>query len=121
MILAYLLLLTGLTISSVAIYYSVVGLTAIFSAAAIPIMIMGVSLEVAKLVCATWIKANWTRVPALMKTYMCVSVIVLMLITSMGIFGFLSKAHNDQNLVSGDVQSKIAIIDEKIKTARDNI
>jgi Skp family chaperone for outer membrane proteins len=121
MILAWLLLLTGLTISSVAIYYSVVGLTAIFSAAAIPIMIMGVSLEVAKLVCATWIKQYWTRVPMLMKTYMVTAVVLLMLITSMGIFGFLSKAHNDQNLVSGDVQSKIAIYDEKIKTARDNI
>jgi hypothetical protein len=121
MILAYLLLLTGLTISSVAIYYSVVGLTAIFSAAAIPIMIMGVSLEVAKLVCATWIKQHWTRVPILMKTYMCVAVIVLMLITSMGIFGFLSKAHTDQNLVSGDVGAKLAIFDEKIKTAKDNI
>ena len=121
MILAWLLLLTGLTISSVAIYYSVVGLTAIFSAAAIPIMIMGVSLEVAKLVCATWIKQYWTQVPRLMKTYMVTAVVLLMLITSMGIFGFLSKAHNDQNLVSGDVQSKIAIYDEKIKTARDNI
>jgi hypothetical protein len=121
MILAWLLLLTGLTISSVAIYYSVVGLTAIFSAAAVPIMIMGVSLEVAKLVCATWIKQYWTQVPRLMKTYMVVAVTVLMLITSMGIFGFLSKAHNDQNLVSGDVQSKIAIYDEKIKTAKDNI
>jgi hypothetical protein len=121
MILAWLLLLTGLTISSVAIYYSVVGLTAIFSAAAVPIMIMGVSLEVAKLVCATWIKQHWARVPRLMKTYMCVAVVVLMLITSMGIFGFLSKAHNDQNLVSGDVGAKLAIFDEKIKTARDNI
>ena len=121
MILAWLLLLTGLTISSVAIYYSVVGLTAIFSAAAIPIMVMGVSLEVAKLVCATWIKANWARVPRLMKTYMCVAVVVLMLITSMGIFGFLSKAHNDQTLVSGDVGAKLAIYDEKIKTAKDNI
>jgi len=121
MILAYLLLLTGLTISSVAIYYSVVGLTAIFSAAAIPIMIMGVSLEVAKLVCATWIKQYWSQVPRLMKTYMVTAVTVLMLITSMGIFGFLSKAHNDQNLVSGDVGAKLAIYDEKIKTARDNI
>ena len=121
MILAYLLLLTGLTISAVAIYYSVVGLTAIFSAAAIPIMIMGVSLEVAKLVCATWIKQYWTQVPRLMKTYMVTAVILLMLITSMGIFGFLSKAHNDQNLVSGDVGAKLAIYDEKIKTARDNI
>jgi hypothetical protein len=121
MILAWLLLLTGLTISSVAIYYSVVGLTAIFSAAAVPIMIMGVSLEVAKLVCATWIKQYWVQVPRLMKTYMVVAVTVLMLITSMGIFGFLSKAHNDQNLVSGDVGAKLAIYDEKIKTARDNI
>jgi hypothetical protein len=121
MILAYLLLFTGLTISAVAIYYSVVGLTAIFSAAAIPIMIMGVSLEVAKLVCATWIKQYWGQVPRLMKTYMVTAVVLLMIITSMGIFGFLSKAHNDQTLVSGDVGSKIAIYDEKIKTARENI
>ena len=121
MTLAWLLLLTGLTISVVAIYYSVVGLTAIFSAAAIPIIIMGTALEVGKLVCASWLKANWERAPRFMKYYMITSVIVLMFITSMGIFGFLSKAHNDQNLVSGDVQSKIAIYDEKIKTARDNI
>ena len=121
MILAYLLLLTGLTISAVAIYYSVVGLTAIFSAAAIPIIIMGSALEVGKLVCASWLKANWERAPRFIKYYMIIAVIVLMLITSMGIFGFLSKAHNDQNLVSGDVQSKIAIYDEKIKTAKDNI
>jgi len=121
MILAYLLLLTGLTISAVAIYYSVVGLTAIFSAAAIPIIIMGSALEVGKLVCASWLKANWERAPRFMKYYMVIAVVVLMLITSMGIFGFLSKAHNDQTLVSGDVGSKIAIYDEKIKTARDNI
>jgi len=121
MILAWLLLLTGLTISAVAIYYSVVGLTAIFSAAAIPIIIMGSALEVGKLVCASWLKANWERAPRFMKYYMIIAVMVLMLITSMGIFGFLSKAHNDQNLVSGDVQSKIAIYDEKIKTSKDNI
>ena len=121
MILAYLLLLTGLTISAVAIYYSVVGLTAIFSAAAIPIIIMGSALEVGKLVCASWLKANWERAPRFMKYYMVTAVIVLMLITSMGIFGFLSKAHNDQSLVSGDVTSKIAVYDEKIKTAKENI
>ena len=121
MILAWLLLLTGLIISAVAIYYSVVGLTAIFSAAVIPIIIMGSALEVGKLVCASWLKANWERAPAYMKYYMISAVIILMFITSMGIFGFLSKAHNDQNLVSGDVQSKIAIYDEKIKTARENI
>ena len=121
MILAWLLLLTGLTISAVAIYYSVVGLTAIFSAAVIPIIIMGSALEVGKLVCASWLKANWERAPRFMKYYMTIAVVVLMIITSMGIFGFLSKAHNDQNLVSGDVQSKIAIYDEKIKTSKDNI
>lgn len=121
MILAWLLLLTGLTISAVAIYYSVVGLAAIFSAAVIPIVVMGTTLEVAKLVCASWLKANWDRAPRFMKYYMITAVTVLMLITSMGIFGFLSKAHNDQNLVSGDVQNKIAIYDEKIKTAKENI
>jgi len=98
-----------------------VGLTAIFSAAVIPIIVMGSALEVGKLVCASWLKANWERAPRFMKIYMTTAVIVLMLITSMGIFGFLSKAHNDQNLVSGDVQSKISIFDEKIKTAKENI
>ena len=68
MILAALLLLSGLSISAVAIYYSVVGLTAIFSAAAIPIMIMGISLEVGKLVIASWVKAYWSRIPILMRT-----------------------------------------------------
>lgn len=121
MILAWLLLLTGLTISAVAIYYSVIGLAAIFAAATIPIYIMGGSLEVAKLVCATWLKANWSRTPVLMKVYMTTAVLVLMFITSMGIFGFLSKAHTDQSLVSGDVQSKIAAYDEQIKTERENI
>jgi hypothetical protein len=121
MTLAWLLLLTGLTISAVAIYYSVIGLAAVFAAAAIPVYIMGTTLEVAKLVCASWLKANWERIPALMKLYMTTAVVVLMLITSMGIFGFLSKAHLDQNIVSGDVQSKIALVDEKIKIERENI
>jgi hypothetical protein len=121
MTLAWLLLLTGLTISAVAIYYSVIGLAAVFAAAAIPVYIMGTTLEVAKLVCATWLKANWERIPVLMKLYMTTAVVVLMLITSMGIFGFLSKAHLDQNIVSGDVQSKISLVDEKIKIERENI
>ena len=121
MILAWLLLLTGLTISAVAIYYSVVGLAAIFSAAVIPIIVMGSALEVAKLVCASWLKANWSVAPRLMKVYMTTAVVVLMLITSMGIFGFLSKAHSDQSLVSGDVVAKISVYDEKIKVAKENI
>lgn len=121
MLLAYLLLGTALTISAVAIYYSVAGLAAIFAAAFWPIVIMGTTLEVAKLVAASWLKMYWEKVPKLLKWYLTASVVVLMLITSMGIFGFLSKAHLDQNLVSGDVQSKIAVYDEKIKTSKDNI
>jgi hypothetical protein len=121
MILAILLLLSGLTISAVAIYYSVAGLVAIFSAAAIPIMVMGISLEVGKLVIASWVKARWQQVPMIMRYYAIFAVAILMVITSLGIFGFLSKAHSDQTLVSGDVQSKIAVYDEKIKTAKDNI
>ena len=121
MILAVLLLLSGLTISAVAIYYSVMGLMAIFSAAAVPIMVMGISLEIGKLVTASWVKQHWARLPILMKSYAIVAVAILMVITSLGIFGFLSKAHSDQTLVSGDVQSKIAIYDEKIRTAKENI
>ena len=118
---AYMTLLSGLAISAVAIYYSVAGLTAIFSAAVIPIIVMGVALEISKLAATVWLKQNWTRAPNFIRGYLLAAIAILMLITSMGIFGFLSKAHNDQNLVSGDVQSKIAIYDEKIKTAKDNI
>ena len=77
MLLAILLLLSGLTISGVAIYYSVMGLIAIFSAAVIPITIMGVSLEVGKLVIASWIKARWQRAPFLMKVYSVTAVTIL--------------------------------------------
>jgi hypothetical protein len=121
MLMAYLTLISGLLISAVAIFYSVAGLTSIFSAAVWPIIIMGVSLEIAKLVATVWVKQNWNIAPRFLKTYLLGAVAVLMVITSLGIFGFLSKAHSDQTLVSGDVQSKIAIYDEKIKTAKENI
>lgn len=119
--LALLTLLSGLLISGVAIYYSVAGLTSIFAAAVVPIIIMGTSLEIAKLVATVWLKQNWDIAPRILKAYLLLAVVVLMLITSMGIFGYLSKAHSDQNLVSGDVQAKVAVYDEKIKTAKDNI
>jgi len=121
MIFSILLALSGLTLSAVAIYYSVIGLTSIFAAAFWPVVVMGTTLEVSKLVAASWLKAHWSQIPKLMKTYMSIAVIILMFITSMGIFGYLSKAHLDQNIVSGDVMSKISIFDEKIKTAKDNI
>jgi hypothetical protein len=120
-IIAWLALLSGLTISAVAIWYSVAGLVSIFAAAMIPIIVMGVVLEVSKLIATVWLKINWNRSPIFIRTYLLVAIAILMVITSMGIFGFLSKAHSDQSLVSGDVQAKIAIYDEKIKTERENI
>jgi hypothetical protein len=99
----------------------VAGLVAIFSAAVIPIIVMGVALEVSKLAGTVWLKQNWSRAPYFIRAYLLAAIAILMLITSMGIFGFLSKAHSDQSLVSGDVQSRIAVYDDKIKTAKDNI
>ena len=91
-------LLVAIAISAVAAWYSIVGLMAIFAAAAIPIAIMGGVLEVGKLLTASWLYQNWTKVPWLLKSYLTTAVVVLMFITSMGIFGFLSKAHLDQTL-----------------------
>jgi len=120
-IIAYLALVSGLTISAVAIWYSVAGLVSIFAAAVIPIIVMGVALEISKLIATVWLKINWSRAPVFIRAYLLIAIAVLMLITSMGIFGFLSKAHSDAGLVSGDVQAKIAVYDEKIKTAKENI
>jgi hypothetical protein len=120
-IVAWLTLLSGLSISAVAVYYSVAGLVSIFAAAVIPIIVMGVALEVSKLVATVWVKLNWQRAPQLIKIYLCSAIAILMLITSMGIFGYLSKAHLDQAVPTGDVADKVALIDEKIKTQRDNI
>jgi len=120
-IIAYLTLISGLAISAVAVWYSVAGLVSIFAAAASSIIIMGVALEGSKLVATVWLKWNWNRAPRLIKIYLITAISILMLITSMGIFGYLSKAHLDQNLIGGDVVDKVAILDEKIKTQRDNI
>ncbi len=121
MMLDYAALLIALLISSVSAFYSVSGLTAIFAAAKVPIIIMGTALEVGKVVTTIWLRKNWARVGAIMKIYLVISMVVLMLITSMGIFGFLSKAHLDQAVPTADVQAEVALIDEKIKTERDNI
>jgi len=121
MFLSYFTLLTALSLSVVAAWYSILGLTAIFASAVIPIIIMGGILEVAKVTVTVWLHEYWHRCRLLMKCYLVPAVFMLMVITSMGIFGFLSKAHTDQSLVSGDVQAKIAVYDEKIKLAKDNI
>jgi hypothetical protein len=117
----YLLYFTAIILSAVSAYYSIAGLAAIFAAAIIPIIIMGGVLEFAKLVVASWLFRSWKNIPWLMKTYFTFALIVLMALTSMGIFGFLSKAHLDQTVPTSDVAAKISIIDEKIKTERENI
>lgn len=114
-------LLVALTLSAIAAWYSILGLTAIFAAAVIPIIIMGGSLEVAKVVTTVWLHRYWGKAGWTLKAYLIPAVIALAFLTSMGIFGFLSKAHSDQTLVSGDVGAKVELIDEKIKIARENI
>jgi hypothetical protein len=117
----YLLFGTALGLSAVAAYYSIMGLVAIFAAAATPIFIMGSLLELSKLVVASWLYRSWKKIPKLMMAYFTVALVVLMMLTSMGIFGYLSKAHLDQAVPTGDVAAKLSLIDEKIKTEKENI
>jgi len=118
MFLGLLVLITALTISGIAIYYSVAGLVAIFAAAALPIMIMGGALEIGKLVTAVWLHRYWKQAAWWLRTYLGLAVIILMLITSMGIFGFLSKAHIEQTSASEESIAKIQTIESE--TARLN-
>ena len=114
MIFGILTLITALCISAVAIYYSVAGLVAIFAAAAVPIMIMGGVLEVGKLVTAVWLHKYWKQAAWWLRTYLATAVIVLMFITSMGIFGFLSKAHIEQTSASEESVARIETIQNEI-------
>ena len=117
----YLLFAIALGLSTTAEWYAIVGLMAIFASAPVPIAIMGGLLGAAKLVIASWLYRNWKDIPLLMKTYFTTSLIILMFLTSMGIFGFLSKAHLDQAVPSGDVVARLNIVEDKIKTAKENI
>jgi hypothetical protein len=114
-------LLVALALSAIAAWYSIIGLTAIFAGAIIPIIIMGSVLELAKITTTVWLRKYWQRCTWIMKVYLVPAVVALALLTSMGIFGFLSKAHLDQGVPTGDVAAKVALFDEKIKTERDNI
>ena len=114
MIIAILTLLVALAISGVAAWYSIVGLMAIFSSAAFAIAVMGIVLEVGKLVTASWLYQNWNTTHRLLRGYLTASVAVLMFITSMGIFGFLSKAHIDQTLIGGDNTLQLELLDTRI-------
>ncbi len=114
-------LAVALTISAVAAYYSIAGLCAIFAAAVVPIIIMGAALELGKITATVWLHKFWHRANIQFKLYLIPAIIILMIITSMGIFGFLSKAHMDQTVTVGDSSSKVAILDEKIATEKGNI
>ncbi len=110
----WLLLLTALSVSAVAAWYSIAGLAAIFAAAAIPVIIMGGVLETGKLVAVTYLHRFWHEAPKLLRAYLTFAVAFLMFITSMGIFGFLSKAHIEQGITGGDNSVQITRLDSRI-------
>lgn len=120
-LISYLVLISGLSVSAVAVYYSVIGLTAIFAAAIAPVIIMGIVLEVSKLVATLWLKQNWSIAPKFIKYYLTTAVIVLMLITSMGIFGFLSKAHIEQTATTQENQAQIERLTQEIQRQQQTI
>ena len=117
----FLMFFCALALSTSAAWYSIIGLTAIYAAAKIPIIIMGATLEVSKLVVASWLYRNWKEIPFLMKTYLTGALLVLMFLTSMGIFGFLSKSHADQSMNSGDVIAQIEMLEQKIQIEQSKI
>jgi len=117
----FLTLLTAIALSGVAGYYSVIGLAQIFPGSFWPVIIMGSILEASKLVTVSWLYRNWKQCPILIKSYLSIAVTILMLITSMGIFGFLSKAHLEHSADNAPLVDKIALLDEKIKTEKENV
>lgn len=121
MVFGIITLLTALLIAGIAAYFSIAGLMAIFSGASLAVAVMAGSLEVGKLVTASWLYRSWNQTTWLLKSYLTVAVVVLMFITSLGIFGYLSKAHSDQSLVSGGAAEQVALFDEKIKYQREVI
>lgn len=116
-----LLLINAIALSGVAEYYAIMGLIAIFAGAPVSIAVMGIVLGISKIVVTSWLYRNWKTTPILMKSYFIAAIAVLMMLTSMGIFGYLSKAHLEHSNISGDVVAKLQIYDENIKTAKDNI
>ena len=116
MFLTLITFISAISISLIAAGYSILGLATLFAGAYVPIIAMGSALEVGKLVAASWLYHNWRRnIPKSLKTYLFTSIIVLVFITSVGIFGFLSKAHLDQVKPTAGNTEQIALIDKKIK------
>lgn len=121
MIQTYLTFIAAFLLSGMAAYYSVLGLALIFSGAFWSVVMMGSSLEFAKLVTASWLYRNWKTSPYLLKLYLTISVIILMLLTSMGIFGFLAKSHIDSTLDAGANSAELKILNTQEKTTRDRL
>ena len=119
--LSTLTLIVALSLSAIAAWYSILGLTAIFAAAVVPIIIMGGALEVAKVTTTVWLHRYWDRASWTLRLYLVPAVIALALLTSMGIFGFLSKAHIDQGIPTGDQAAQVTLLEEKIDNERQNI
>jgi hypothetical protein len=113
--------LSAFLLSGIAGYYSIVGLALIFPGAFWPVVAMGASLEFSKLVTASWLYRNWKTAPILLKSYLTIAVIILMLITSMGIFGFLSKSHIEHSTESAPIVDKVSMYDEEINTRKQQI
>ena len=112
--LSILTFITSLAIAAVAAWYSIIGLTTIFSAAVVPIIIMGVVLEIGKLVAAAWVYQNWKETNVLLRYYLVSAIVVLMVITSMGIYGFLSKSHIDAGINTKEISVKFERLDNRI-------
>lgn len=121
MIFGLIVLLCALIISGIAAWYSIIGLIAIFAASPLPIALMGASLEAGKLVAASWLYKNWKEAPRFLKYYLTFAVVVLMFITSLGIFGFLSKAHIEANIDVGDTAVQLRILERQEKITEDRI
>jgi hypothetical protein len=114
----YLLLIVALLISCVSGFYSISGLVSIFSGAFIPVVLMGTVLELGKIILVLWLHSNWSKTKLFLKIYLTSAVFILMLITSIGIFGFLSRAHVGQSISGSEIQSKISIFDEQITSIK---
>ena len=121
-LLPYITFMTGIILSGVAGFFSIAGLTTLFAGAFWSVVVMGTTLEISKLVTVSWLYNNWNRAKLSLKLYLFSAILILMLITSMGIFGYLSRAHIDQKVsLSTGVGSEIVIIDTDIKNKEDEI
>jgi len=117
----FLTFLAAFLLSGIAAYYSVIGLTSIFVGAFWPVVMMGSSLEFAKLVTASWLYRNWKSSHILLKTYLTIAVLLLMLITSMGIFGFLAKSHIDSTLNAGENTVELKSLNEQENNVKEKL